>query len=164
MSTRAMHVPRDTDLSTGTMVATTVGALAILVSGWVHFYLYFRGGYRGIAPEEVVGLTISRSFAVNAIAAVVLAEALVIALRYRGLLLPAAALGTGFAIATLVGYVLSRTTGLLGFEETATTTEAVVAMVAEAVAVVTLVPVALTELRARRRPARWTRRRRSRRA
>ncbi len=120
----------------------------------MHFYLYFRGGYRGIAPDEVLGLTISRSFAINAIAAVVLAEALVLGLRYRALLLPAAVLGTGFGVATLVAYFLSRTRGLLGFEETATTTEAVIAMVAEAVAIVALVPVALTELRARRRPAR----------
>jgi hypothetical protein len=144
----------DGALTTGTVVATIVGALAILVSGWVHFYLYFRGGYRGIAPDEVLGLTISRSFAINAVAAVVLGEALVLGLRYRALLLPAAALGVGFAIATLVGYFLSRTRGLLGFEETATTTEAVVGLVAEAVAIVALVPVALTELRARRRPTR----------
>jgi len=143
----------DTELSGGTIVATVAGAVALLVSGWVHFYLYFRGGYRGIAPDSVLGLTISRSFAINAIAAVVIAEALVLALRYRALLLPAAAAGTGFAIATLVGYFLSRTRGLLGFKETATTTEAVVAMVAEAIALVTLVPVAVTELRARRRPA-----------
>jgi len=136
-----------------TIVAATVGAVAILVSGWVHFYLYFRGGYRGIAPDSVLGLTISRSFAINAIAAVVLAEALVLGLRYRALLLPAAALGVGFGVATLVGYFLSRTRGLLGFEETATTTEAVIAMVAEAVAIAALVPVALMELRARRRPA-----------
>ncbi len=64
----------DGDLTTGTVVMTVVGALAIMVSGWVHFYLYFRGGYRGIAPDEVLGLTISRSFAINAIAAVVIAE------------------------------------------------------------------------------------------
>src|SRR5215213_11979582 len=140
-------------LSTATIAATLVGALAILVSGWVHFYLYFRGGYRGIAIDSVLGLTISRSFAINAIAAVVLAEALVLGLRYRALLLPAAALGVGFGVATLVGYFLSRTRGLLGFEETATTTEAVIAMVAEAVAIAALVPVALMELRARRRPA-----------
>ena len=131
-----------------------MGATAILVSGWVHFYLYFRGGYRGIAIDSVLGVTISRSFAINAIAALVIAEALVLGLRYRALLLPAAAIGIGFGIATLVGYVLSRTRGLLGFEETATTTEAVIALVAEAIAIVVLVPVALTELRARRRPAR----------
>ena len=143
----------DSELTTGTVAAVVVGATAILVSGWVHFFLYFRGGYRGIAPDEVLGLTISRSFAVNAIAAVVIAEALVLGLRFRSLLLPAAAVGAGFAVATLVAYFLSRTRGVLGFEETATTTEAVVGMIAEAVALVTLVPVALSELRARRRPA-----------
>ena len=37
---------------------------------------------------------------------------------------------------------------------TGTTTEAVVAMTAEIVAIVALAPVVLTELRARRRPAR----------
>ena len=144
----------DTELSNGVIAAVITGALALLVSGWVHFYLYFRGGYRGIAPDSVLGLTISRSFALNAIAALVIAEALVLALRYRDLLLPAAAVGAGFAVATLVAYFLSRTRGLLGFKETATTTEAVVAMVAEAIALVTLTPVAVRELRARRRPAR----------
>jgi hypothetical protein len=144
----------DDDVTRGTVVPTVVAALAILVSGWVHFYLYFRGGYRGIAPDSVLGLTVSRSFAINAIAAVVLAEALVLGLRHRELLLPAAALSVGFATATLVGYFASRTSGLLGFEERATTTEAVVAMAAEVVAVVALVPVVLTELRARRRRAR----------
>jgi hypothetical protein len=144
----------DGDLRGSTIVATTIGAVALLVSGWVHFYLYFRGGYRGIAPDEIAGLTISRSFALNAIAAVVIAEALILGLRYRPLLLPAAAVGAGFAVATLVAYFLSRTRGVLGFKETATTTEAVVAMIAEAAALLTLVPVVLTELRARRHPAR----------
>jgi hypothetical protein len=143
-----------TEPTNGIVAATLVGATAILVSGWVHFYLYFRGGYRGIAPESVLGLTISRAFAINAVAALVLAEALVLGLRFRALLLPAAALGIAFAASTLVAYLLSRTNGLLGFEESTTTTEAVVAMVAEAVAIGTLVPVALTELRARPRRAR----------
>jgi hypothetical protein len=108
----------------------------------VHFYLYFRGGYRGIAPESVLGVTISRSFALNAIAAVVIAEGLVLATRIRGLVLPASAAGALFGVATIVAYVLSRTSGLLGFEESTTSTEAVVALVAEVVAVVTLAPVA----------------------
>jgi len=106
------------------------------------------------AIDSVLGLNISRSFALNAIAAVVIAEAVILGLRYRALLLPAAAVGVGFAVATLVAYFLSRTRGLLGFEETSTTTEAVIAMVAEAVALVALVPVAVTEARARRHPAR----------
>ena len=156
MNTAALDTEHahDGELSTATVVATVAAAVAILVSGWVHFYLYFRGGYRGIAIDSVLGVNISRSFAINAIAAVVIAEALVLGLRFRALLLPAAAVGIGFGIATLVGYFLSRTRGLLGFKETATTTEAVLAMVAEAIAIVALVSVALRELRARRRPAR----------
>jgi hypothetical protein len=140
--------------SSAIITAAVVGVAALLVSGWVHFYLSFRGGYRGIAIDSVLGLNISRAFAINAIAAVVIAEAVVLGLRYRALLLPAAAVGVGFAVATLVAYFLSRTRGVLGFKETATTTEAVVAMVSEAVIVLTLVPVAVTELRERRRPAR----------
>lgn len=126
-----------------TNVLLLVGAAAVLVSGWVHFFLYFRGGYRGIAPDSVLGLTISRSFALNAIAAVVIAEGLVLATRFRGLVLPASAGGALFGVATIVAYVLSRTSGLLGFEESTTSTEAVIALVAEAVAVVALVPVAI---------------------
>jgi glucan phosphoethanolaminetransferase (alkaline phosphatase superfamily) len=137
----------DRSPSSRVVSATVVGASAILVSGWVHFYLYFRGGYREIAPESVLGLNISRSFAINAVAAVVLAEALVVGLRVHRLLLPAAALGAAFAAVALLAYVLSRTRGLLGFEESATTAEAVVAMVAEVVAFVALAWVAVAELR-----------------
>ena len=156
MTTTGVTLERSHDeaLSGGIVAAAIVGATALLVSGWVHFYLYFRGGYRGIALDSVLGLNISRSFALNAIAAVVIAEAVILGLRYRALLLPAAAVGVGFAVATLVAYFLSRTRGLLGFKETATTTEAVIAMVSEGVIVLTLVPVAITELRARRRRAR----------
>lgn len=136
----------------GIEVALVVGALAILVSGWVHFFLYFRGGYRGISPDEVAGLTISRAFAVNAIAAVVIAEALVLSIRLDGLRLPAALAGIGFGAATIVAYVLSRTNGLLGFTETSTTTESVIALVAEAVAILALAPVALDTWRRRGRP------------
>jgi hypothetical protein len=140
---------------TGAFVgAVLIGATALLVSAWVHFYLYFRGGYRGIALDSVLGLNISRSFVLNAVAGVVIAEALILGLRYRALLLPSAAAGVAFAVATLVAYFLSRTRGLLGFKETATTTEAVIGMVSEAVIVLALVPVAVTELRARRRRAR----------
>jgi hypothetical protein len=138
----------------GVVVATVVGTAAVLTSSWVHFYLYFRGGYRGIAPESVLGLTISRSFVVQAVAGVVVAEALVLGLRFRSLLLPASVLGIGFGVATLVAYALSRTSGFLGFQESTTTTEALLATVVEAVAIVALVPVAVTELRARRRRAR----------
>ena len=156
MTTTGANLERshDTALSGGIVTAAVIGATALLVSGWVHFYLYFRGGYRGIAIDSVLGLNISRSFALNAIAAVVIAEAVILGLRYRALLLPAAALGVGFAVATLVAYFLSRTRGLLGFKETATTTEAVIGMVSEAVVLLTLRAGGVTELRARRHRAR----------
>jgi hypothetical protein len=109
-------------------------AAAVLVSGWVHLYLYFRGGYRGIAPESLGGLTISRSFALNALAAVVIAELLAVATRIERLVVPATVAGALFAVGTLAAYTASRTTGLLGFEESLTTTEAVVALVAETTA------------------------------
>jgi len=138
-----------TERSPRIQVALIVGALAILVSGWVHFSLYFRGGYRGIHPDEFAGITISRSFALNAIAAVVIAELLVLRLKFDALTLPSAAMGAGFGAATIVAYFLSRTNGLLGFKETATTTEAVIALVAEAIAILVLTPVALATWNAR---------------
>jgi hypothetical protein len=138
---------------TRTRVLLVVGAAAVLVSAWVHFYLYFRGGYRGIAPESFLGITVSRAFVVNAIAGVVIAEALVLATRFERLVVPGAAAGTLFALATLGAFLLSRYDTLLGFHETEVTTEAVVAIVAEGVALVALVPILVSALAARRRRA-----------
>ena len=93
----------------------------MLVSAWVHFYLYFRGGYRGIAPESLLGITVSRAFVVNAIAGVVIAEVLVLATRFERLVLPAAAAGVLFAVGTLAAFFMSRWDTLLGFHETEVT-------------------------------------------
>jgi hypothetical protein len=109
-----------------------VGAVAVLVSGYVHYYLYFKGGYRDIAPDSFGGLTISRAFAVNAIAAPVIAWALVVSIRVPKLAVPAALAGLGFAAATIGANLLTRTVGLLGFDDNQLTWEAVVAFVAEA--------------------------------
>ena len=113
-----------------------VTAAAVLLSGGVHFWLYFRGGYRGIAPDEVLGLTISRAFVLNALGGVVLAELLVLALRIPRLVLPAT-IGAGlFGAATLGAYFLSRTVGLLGFTEDETSLAAVIAAGAEVLAII----------------------------
>jgi hypothetical protein len=112
--------------------------VAVLVNGYVHFDLYFNGGYRGIAPDSVAGLTISRAFAVNAIAGFLIGWALVVSVRWPRLAPAAAVAGVAFAAGTLGAYLLTRTVGLLGFEETGTTTDAVVALVAEVVAIVLL--------------------------
>jgi hypothetical protein len=116
-----------------------VGGVSVLVSGYVHYYLYFKGGYRNIAPDNFAGLTISRSFAVNAVAGFVIAWALVVSLRFPKLAIPAALAGVGFAAATLGAYLLTRTVGLLGFEDNQLSAEAVVAFVAELVALGVLV-------------------------
>lgn len=114
------------------------GAVGVLVNGFVHYRLYFDGGYRGIAPEEFAGLTISRAFAINAIAGFLIAWALVVSVRVPRLAAPSALAGFGFAVGTLVAYVLSRTVGLLGFDEGTTSADAVVAVIAEIVAIISL--------------------------
>jgi hypothetical protein len=128
-----------------------VGAASVLVIGYVHYYLYFKGGYRGIAPESFAGLTISRAFAVNAVAGLIIAWALVVSLRVPALTAPAAVAGAGFAVVTLGAYVLTRTVGLLGFEDDQRVTEAVVAVVAELVALGSLGSWLASSLRSRAR-------------
>jgi hypothetical protein len=115
-----------------------VGAAGVLVSAYMHFYLYFWGGYRGISIDRVAGIDISRSFALNAIAGLVIAELLVLSLRFDRLVLPSAVLGALFALGSLGAYVLARTSGLLGFTETGWSVEAVVSKLAEVVAVAAL--------------------------
>lgn len=115
-----------------------VGAAGVFVSAYMHFYLYFWGGYRGISIDRVAGLDISRSFALNAVAGLVIAELLVVSVRFERIALPAAMLGIGFALGALGAYALTRTNGLLGFEENSWTVEAVVAKTAEVVAVIAL--------------------------
>jgi hypothetical protein len=124
-----------TDTRRGLLV---VGAAGVLVSGYMHFYLYFWGGYRGISIDRVAGIDISRSFALNALAGLVIAELLVLSLRYDRFAKPAALLGVLFAVGAIVGYVLARTSGLLGFTESGSSTEAVISKAAEAVAIVSL--------------------------
>jgi hypothetical protein len=115
-----------------------VGAVAVLVSAYMHYYLYFFGGYRGISPERVLGLDISRSFALNAIVGVLIAEALVLSLRWERLALPAAIVGVLFAAGSIGAYVMARGDGFLGFTEDETTVEAVIAKTAEILAVASL--------------------------
>jgi hypothetical protein len=115
-----------------------LGAAGVLTSAYVHFYLYFKGGYRGIDTGRLLGLDISRSFALNAVAGLVIAELLVVSLRAPRLARLAAVAGIGFAVAAIVAYVLSRTSGVLGFTEHRTTVEAVVSKIAEVVAIVAL--------------------------
>ena len=128
-----------------------IGAAGVLVSGYVHYYLYFEGGYRGIQPESVLGLTISRSFLLNAVAGVLIAEAAVVALRRSAWVLPAAIAGVVFSAGALGAYAMSRTVGLLGFTERAGSTEAVIAIAAETLALAAFLGVLVLALGRRAR-------------
>ena len=116
-----------------------IGATGVLVSAYIHFYLYFWGGYRGISIDRIAGLDISRSFALNAVAGLVIAELLVMAWWLRQFERVAALLGVLFAVGAIIAYVLARTSGLLGFTENGWTAEAVIAEAAQVIAVVSLV-------------------------
>jgi hypothetical protein len=115
-----------------------VGAAGVLVSAYMHCYLYFWGGYRGISIDRVAGIDISRSFALNAVAGLLIAEILVLSLRFDRLAVPGAVLGVAFAVGALGAYALARTSGLLGFSESGWTTEAVISKTAEVVALLAL--------------------------
>jgi hypothetical protein len=121
---------------TTTLLLLTTAA-GTVVSAYMHFYLYFEGGYRGITPETFAGLTISRSFVLTAIAGVVLGELLVAGLLWPRVVLPAAVGAVLFSVGAIGAYVLARTSGLLGFTESKTITEAVIALIAEGVTVLT---------------------------
>jgi hypothetical protein len=123
-----------------------IGAAGVLTSAYIHYYLYFHGGYRGISIDRVVGLDISRSFALQAISGFVIAWVLVLSLRWTRWAVPAAAVGALFAAGALFAYALARSSGLLGFTENKTSTEAVIAIAAETVALVSLGAYVLTSL------------------
>jgi hypothetical protein len=115
-----------------------VGAAGVLVSAYMHFYLYFWGGYRGISIDRIAGIDISRSFALNAIAGLIIAELLVLSLRFDRLATPASVIGILFALGAIGGYALARTSGLLGFSESGWSTEAVISKTAEVIAIIAL--------------------------
>lgn len=141
------------DMSPNSVAPTAwllTAVVGVLVSGYVHYYLYFEGGYRDIHPETVLGLNISRSFILNAAAAVVIAEGLVVAARRPKWTLPAAAAAMGFAASALAAYTLTRTTGFLGFSDDQHVTAAVIAVTAEIIALAASTGVVVGCLRAGR--------------
>jgi hypothetical protein len=124
-----------------------VGAAGVLVSGYMHFYLYFWGGYRGISVDRIAGIDISRSFALNAVAGLVIAELLVLSVKFEKLAIPSAIVGVLFALGALGAYALARTSGLLGFTESGWSTEAVISKLAELTAVISLGAYLVTAVR-----------------
>lgn len=111
---------------------------AIAVSGGIHLRLY-RDGYRDIHLDRILGVDLSRSFALAIVAATVLSVALVATVVWqRGIRTVSIAAGV-YAAGAVVAYALSRTSGLLGFEEHSWIAEAVIAKPVELAAVALLV-------------------------
>jgi hypothetical protein len=111
------------DVRPAALAVLALAALAVAVGGWEHAYLYHRG-YSDID-------TIGPLFLVNAVAS--LATVLVLLARRP---VPFVVLSLAISIGSLVAIVLTRTTGLFGFEESGYDSRAVLTIVAEVAAVV----------------------------
>jgi hypothetical protein len=124
-----------------------LGAIAILVVGAVHLQEYLGAGYRSIP-------TIGPLFLLNAISSGVIAIGLLAplerVLHHRraeltsGLL---AGAGLGIAAGSLIALFVSESGTLFGFSETGYGTAIVLAIIAEALAIVLLAPVAAVSLK-----------------
>jgi hypothetical protein len=123
-----------------------LGAIAILAVGAVHLQQYLDG-YRSVP-------TIGTLFLLNAISSGVVAIGLLAPLERilhhrRAELASALLAGAGLAIAagSLVALFISENAALFGFSEIGYSTAIVLAIIAEAVAVVLLAPVAAVSFR-----------------
>jgi hypothetical protein len=124
-----------------------LGAIAILAVGAVHLQEYLGAGYRSIP-------TIGPLFLLNAVSSGVVAIGLLAPLERilqhrRAELTSALLAGAGLAIAagSLVALFVSENGTLFGFSETGYGTAIVLAIIAEALAVVLLAPVAAVSLK-----------------
>jgi hypothetical protein len=124
-----------------------LGAIAILAVGAVHLQEYLGGGYRSIP-------TIGPLFLLNAISSAVVAIGLLAPLERilhhrRAELTSGLLAGAGLAIAagSLIALFVSESGPLFGFQETGYSTAIVLAIIAEAVAIMLLAPVAVLSLR-----------------
>jgi hypothetical protein len=124
-----------------------LGAIAILAVGAVHLQQYLGGGYRSIP-------TIGPLFLLNAVSSAVVAIGLLAPLERilhhrRAELTSGLLAGAGLAIAagSLIALFISENGTLFGFSETGYRTVIVLAMIAEALAIVLLAPVAAVDLK-----------------
>lgn len=117
------HLTAPRDVSPVALATLGLAALAVAVGGWEHAYLYHRG-YSDID-------TIGTLFLVNAVASL---GAVLVLLARRPL--PFVLLSLAISVGSLIAIVLTRTTGLFGFEESGYDSRAVLTIVAEVAAVV----------------------------
>jgi hypothetical protein len=119
------------------MTMRWTAAVAVLVAGLVHLWLWFDG-FRAIS-------VIGPLFMLNAVAGVVIAA---LVLLWRSWIPPL--LAVGFGASTLAAFLVSATVGLFGVQEILLGTWQVVAGVAEIVAVVAGAAILLRERSGRR--------------
>jgi multisubunit Na+/H+ antiporter MnhG subunit len=124
-----------------------LGAIAILAVGAVHLQEYLGAGYRSIP-------TLGRLFLLNAVSSGVVFIGLLAPLdrvlhHRRAELTSGLMAGAGLAIAagSLVALFVSESGALFGFSETGYGTPIVLAIIAEALAIVLLAPVAAVSLK-----------------
>jgi len=113
-------------------------AALIAVSGGVHLRLY-REQYRDVHLDRVLGVDLAFSFVLSVLAATVIAVLLLLSVVLDKGSAPVALAGVAYAAGAVVAYVLSRTVGLLGFDESRWVTEAIVVKPIEVLAGLLLV-------------------------
>ncbi len=128
-------------------LARSVGGTALLVVGAVHLEQYYVDDY-SVVP------TIGTLFLLNFVAATIVGLAVLVPierLRPRGgrvLLVAAAMAGIGIAAGSLAALLISERTALFGFMESGYRAAIVLALAAEALAIVALGPFAVMTARA----------------
>lgn len=127
-------------------VLLLVASLLVAVSGGVHMRL-FREAYRDIHLDRILGIDLAGSFVLAVAAATATSVLLVAAVAFRRAEGVAAVAGIAYAVGSLAAYGLSRTVGILGFEEDRWIPEAVLAKPVELAAVVLLGLALLTSSR-----------------
>lgn len=113
-------------------------ALLIAVSAGIHVRLYL-GGYRDIHLVEVAGIDLASSFALAICMATALSILLVAVVVCRRAETPTTIVAAAYCVGVLVAYAITRTIGLLGFEESTWTPEAAVSKPVELLALALLV-------------------------
>ncbi len=104
---RILNGPRQTGRLAGRVatVALLAGGLLLVWSSYIHFHLWDSEGYRHIA-------TIGPLFLLQSIVGLVLGVLVIVVRRVW-----AAVLAAGFALSTLVGFLISVQVGLFGFKD-----------------------------------------------
>ncbi len=113
------------------------GSLLIAVSGGIHARLH-REAYRDIHVDRILGIDFAGSFVLAVAAASILSTLLVVAVLVPRLRPAVTLAAIAYGIGSIVAYGLSRTIGVLGFEEERWIPEAAISKPVELAAVIVL--------------------------